>query len=211
MTQASPTPGEIPRAAVRGVASGVLFMAFFGTLWSSIGAGGLQGWGAPWLSIVAVLIGVALGIGGIIQFYGSRQLGTRIDEADAQPWRKTGIWFGIVFTLEGVSIGIASAICNATGHFDLFFPIMAIIAGVHFFPLAPLFQVRSHYLTGALLCLVAIITLLVVPARVTIGNREIIAWWTVVGFGCALILWTTGLALWLQGQRLLHLALKSSR
>jgi hypothetical protein len=88
---------------------------------------------------------------------------------------------------------------------------MAIIVGIHFFPLAPLFQVRSHYLTGALLCLVAIVTLLVVPTRVTVGNREIIAWWVVVGFGCALILWVTGLALWLQGQHLLHLAEKARR
>jgi hypothetical protein len=53
----------IPGAAVRGVASGVLFMAFFGTLWASIG-----------------------------------------------------------------------------NRFDLFFPIMALIVGVHFFPLAALFQ-----------------------------------------------------------------------
>jgi hypothetical protein len=45
MAQAAQIPGEIPRAAVRGVASGVLFMAFFGTLWASIGVGGLQGWG----------------------------------------------------------------------------------------------------------------------------------------------------------------------
>ena len=33
----------LPRAAMRGIASGVLFMAFFGTLWSLIGVGGLQG------------------------------------------------------------------------------------------------------------------------------------------------------------------------
>jgi hypothetical protein len=31
----------LPRAAMRGIASGVLFMAFFGTLWSLIGVGGL--------------------------------------------------------------------------------------------------------------------------------------------------------------------------
>jgi hypothetical protein len=69
--------------------------------------------------------------------YGSRRLADRVDEADAHHWRDTGRWFGIVFALEGVSIAIASVICNTTGHFDLLFPVMAIIVGVHFFPLAP--------------------------------------------------------------------------
>src|SRR6478752_6408239 len=35
----------IPRAAVRGTAAGVIFMAFFGTLWAGIGIRGMQGWG----------------------------------------------------------------------------------------------------------------------------------------------------------------------
>ncbi len=43
------TSSTIPGVAVRGVASGVLFMAFFGTLWAGIGIGGLQGWGGLWL------------------------------------------------------------------------------------------------------------------------------------------------------------------
>jgi hypothetical protein len=56
----SQTSSTIPRAAVRGVASGVLFMAFFGTLWAGIGIGGLQGWGGPWLSIAVLLVGLGL-------------------------------------------------------------------------------------------------------------------------------------------------------
>jgi hypothetical protein len=34
---------------VRETASGVFFMAFFGTLWGYIGVMGLQGWGVPLL------------------------------------------------------------------------------------------------------------------------------------------------------------------
>jgi hypothetical protein len=40
-------------------------MAFVGALWASIGTGGLQGWGGPWLSIVVVLVGLTLLGGGI--------------------------------------------------------------------------------------------------------------------------------------------------
>ena len=35
-------PQGIPRAAMRDIASGVLFMAFFGTLWPLIGVGGCK-------------------------------------------------------------------------------------------------------------------------------------------------------------------------
>ncbi len=196
------TSSTIPGAAVRGVASGVLFMAFFGTLWANIGLGGLQGWGTPWLTIVTILAGVALLLGGISLFLASRRLSNQVSEADARRWRRMGIWFGVVFATEGILIWIASAICNAINRFDLFFPIMAIIVGVHFFPLAALFQVKAHYVVGALLCLLAIITLLVIPENITLGTQQITAQWVVLGFGAALILWGVGWKLWLDGKRL---------
>ncbi len=203
MTQTSST---IPGFAVRGVASGMLFMAFFGTLWASIGIGGLRGWGGLWPSIVALLVGIGLLLGGISLLLASRRLSNQVEEADARRGRRVGLWFGITFATEGVLIGVASAICNAINRFDLFFPIMALIVGVHFFPLAALFQVKIYYLVGALLCLLAIITLFAVPESVKLGGQQVTAQWVVLGFGAALVLWGVGLWLWLLGKRLLVLS-----
>ena len=200
------TSSPIPGAAVRGVASGVLFMAFFGTLWAGIGIGGLQGLGSPWLSILAVLIGITLFIGSITLFLASRRLSNEVSEADARQGRQIGIWFGIIFTTEIIFIIIASWICNAINRFDLFFPIMAIIVGVHFLPLAYLFQIRAYYYVGAFLCLLAIITLLAVPESAKLNGQLITPQWIILGFGAALILWGVGLGLWLLGRRLLDLA-----
>ncbi|NOU96602.1 hypothetical protein GC093_25770 [Paenibacillus sp. LMG 31456] len=136
----------------------------------------------------------------------TRVLSNEMSEADTRHSKRVGIWFGIIFSLEGVLIGAASAICSATNHFDLFFPVMALIVGAHFFPLAHLFRIKTHYITGLLLCLLATITLLMVPARVTLGNHQIVAWWTVVGFGSGLILWGAGVTVWLTGSRLLNKA-----
>ncbi len=61
MTQTSPV---LPKAAVRGTASGVLFLSFFGALWACLGFVSLEGWGIPWLLIIAVLVSVALCVGG---------------------------------------------------------------------------------------------------------------------------------------------------
>lgn len=199
------TSSTVPRFAVRGVASGVIFMAFFGTLWADIGIGGLQGWGGVWFLIGAVLVGIGLLLGGISLLLASRRLSDQIAEVDVPRGRRIGLWFVITFASEGVLIGVASGICNALHRFDLFFPIMALIVGVHFFPLAALFQVKVYYLVGALLCLLAIIALLVVPESVTLDGQHIMAQWVVLGFGAALILWGVGVGLWLLGRRLLTL------
>ncbi|MGG3798413.1 DUF7010 family protein [Metabacillus fastidiosus] len=102
-----------------------------------------------------------------------------------------------------MAIAITIAVSNVTRHSELIPVVVAIIVGVHFLPLAPLFQVRLYYFTGALLCLLAIITWLFVPAKITLGEHQINTFMSVVGFGSALILWGTGLAIWLMGRRLL--------
>ena len=162
--------------------------------------GGLQGWGAPWLLIVALLIGVTLLGGGVTLWRGPGRLpDVALPEADT-----TGRWFLIVFATEGIASGIASYLCNVNGRFDLFFPIRAIIVGLHFLPLARLFDVSFYYAVGMLLCLLGIIALLAVPERVTLADREMLGRSLLVGFGAAAILWATGLTLWRQGAQALH-------
>lgn len=200
------TTSTIPRAAVRGTSLGVIFMALFGTLWAGIGIGGLQGWGSTGLIIVAVFVGILLLSGGISLLVASKQF-SQPAESDTRRWKRVWIWFGIIFTIEGLAIGAASAICTATNHFNLLFPIMAIIVGLHFIPLASLFRIKTHYVTGSLLTLLAIATLLFIPENATLGGHPVIMWWLVVGFGSALILWGTGLKVWLIGQRWIHAGL----
>lgn len=197
------TSETIPRNAVRGVASGVLFMAFFGTMWAGIGIMGLQGWGGLWFALVAVLVGIGLLVGAISLLRSSRRLPDQVAQTDDQQGKPIGIWFGIVFATEGVLIGVASVICNAINRIDLFFPIMAFIVGVHFLPLAALFRVKSYYLVGTLLCLLATVTLLIVPQRAVLSGQSINLQLVVLGFGAAFILWVVGVGLWMLGNRLL--------
>lgn len=194
---------RVPGFAVRGVATGVLFMAFFGTLWASIGIGGLHGWGETWLLIAVLSIGAGLLLAGVSLTRSSRRLSDVVIETNDQRGKHTNIWFGIIFATEGVLIGAASVLCSVMNRFDLFFPIMACIVGVHFFPLAALFRMKPYYLVGTLLCFLAGITWLVVPVDTTIAGHQISAQWVVIGFGAACILWSVGLGLWLLGQRLL--------
>ncbi|MCM3099789.1 hypothetical protein [Priestia megaterium] len=196
----------IPRAAVRGTASGVIFMAFFGTLWAGIGIRGMQGWEFPVLITLSLLVGVVLFISAIALIKHSRQLTNEVIKKDGDRWRKKNRWFGIIFILEGLFIAIAAFICVSTNHLNLFVPVMALIVGAHFFPLASLFQVPIYYITGTLLCLLATITMLTFPVKIIIKDHQIMAWWVSVGFGSALILWGTGVIVCLKGFRLLSIA-----
>ena len=200
----------IPRAAVRGTTSGVFFMAFFGTLWAGIGIRGLQGWGFLWLLILSLLIGSILLIGRIVLIMNSKSLSNEMVQGDSQRWKRKNMWFGIIFGLEGVLIAAASVICVSTDHLELFVPVMALIVGAHFFPLAHLFKVKIYYITGLLLCLISAITLFTLPVKVTWGNYQIMVWWTFLGFSSALILWGTGVAVWITGRRLLNRAGKEA-
>ncbi|MCY8234777.1 DUF7010 family protein [Priestia endophytica] len=118
---------------------------------------------------------------------------------------ETNRWFGIIFSLEGLLIAFAAVICVSTDHLHLFVPIMALIVGAHFFPLAYLFQVRIYYITGALLCLLATIVMLTFPVKIIIRDHQIMAWWVSVGFESALILWGTGLIVCFKGFRMLSM------
>ncbi|MDQ0229155.1 DUF7010 family protein [Metabacillus malikii] len=200
MTQ---TTSTISGTEVRETASGVFFMAFFGTLWAYTGIMGLQGWGVALLLVAAIAIGIVLFLGGVLLIHGSRRLTSQVPKVDLSQKKRTTFRFNIIFAAEGLAIAIAIAVCHATQRIELLPIVIAMIVGVHFIPLAHLFKVRLYYVTGILLCLLAIMTLLFVPLKLTMGGHKINAFMSVVGFGSAIIIWGTGLAIWLIGSRLL--------
>ncbi|MFE5320762.1 hypothetical protein ACFQ88_18795 [Paenibacillus sp. NPDC056579] len=187
---------KIPKAAVFGAANGVMFMTFFGALWASIGIVGSNGLGGPWFLVLSGIMTLILLSGAVSLFGNARNMNNSTTREERGHWRQINRKFGLIFGLEGLAIFIASVICNMLDHFELFFPIMAIIVGIHFFPLAQLFRVRFYYGTGIVLCILGVITFFV-PMNATVNNVSLIATSTFIGFGSALTLWVTGLRIWI--------------
>ncbi|MGE7609217.1 DUF7010 family protein [Peribacillus frigoritolerans] len=185
------------KEAFRGSGIGVIFMAVFGTLWAGTGVMGLQGWGFPFVELAAIFVGIIMVIVGISLIHASQKMSNQVSEDGARRLKRIGFLFNMVFIAEGLLIGIAIAICNLINQTDLIPGVIAIIVGIHFLPLASLFQIKVYYATGVLLCLLALITLLLVPDTVMVGEHQILAPLSLLGFGCALILWATGLTLWI--------------
>ena len=141
------TTKTIPSAAVRGTASGVFFMAFFGTLWAYTGIMGLQGWGVPLLLVTAVAIGIALFVGGVSLLRASGKLTNQVSNIVLRNGKRTKFWFNIIFAAEGLAIAITIAVSNATRHPELIPVIIAIIVGVHFSSQTLLFYRRTPLFT----------------------------------------------------------------
>lgn len=186
------------KEAYRGSGIGIIFMAVFGTLWAGTGIMGLQGWGFPYVELAAIFVGIIMVIEGISLIHASQKMSNQVSENGARRLKRIGFLFNMVFIAEAVLIGIAIAVCNLINQTDLIPGVIAIIVGIHFLPLASLFQIKVYYATGVLLCLLALITLLIVPDTVMFGEHQILAPLSLLGFGCALILWSTGLTLWLR-------------
>ncbi|MFE6074257.1 DUF7010 family protein [Paenibacillus sp. NPDC057886] len=142
---------KLPKAAVFGAANGVMFMTFFGALWSSIGIIGSNKLGAPWLLVLSGIVTLTLLIGAISLFGKARNVNHVTTPKEREMRNKVNRKFGMICGLEGLAILIASVLCNLFDRFEVFFPIMAIIVGVHFFPLARLFRENFYYGTGIVL------------------------------------------------------------
>ena len=195
---------QASQGAIRGIASGVFFFAFFSTAWALLGIAGLDsGAGSfPWATALAIVIGVALAATGAWLIVVARRLPETSNPEEEAYWRGTGKWFGIIFATEGILIGLNFAICNAINRAELAIPITVIIVGAHFLPLAAVFRMRMYYLVGALLIVVGVVALLL-PAGARLGAHQAQPQWMLAGFGSALILWVASAALIEQARRLL--------
>jgi hypothetical protein len=203
------------RNFLRGLAIGALVLTFFGAGWAVAPAVLLTtSSGATAFALVVVALGaIALVVGCLALLRDAQRI-----PVDTSPeglargramGRRLGIGFGVVFGSEALLIALASIILSANGLEDFIVPVVALIVGLHFLPLAWLFDVWSYYVTGALISLVAVITMLVIPRAATANGAPL--WVIVPATGSAIILWLTALVALLLGRQAATVTPASSR
>lgn len=196
---------------IMGLASAGFLMAFFGAAWWGWGVGGIQGVfvgeTVAFFSMLAFAT-IILVSGGILLIRAAGHLSQETLSVararGAAEERRYGRTFGMVFSLEIVIIALAVILLNVFHHPEFLLPLVAIVVGLHFFPLAALFKVRLYYVTGALLALASVTVMLAVPVQTMIGNLH--TWDTLMGVICAVILWLTGIYAELRGRSFLKQA-----
>jgi hypothetical protein len=146
----------IPKKIIKGIAGGLLLMALFTVMWSSVASSSLQNIGRT----IDLLIfwGAALTfIGYAIYFFRSaKRFKTVLTGLEKAEGEKMGKAYGIIFGLEGALIPVAVFICFQLGRPELVVPAIALVVGLHFYPMARIFKRTIDYYLATWATLVAI-------------------------------------------------------
>jgi len=139
---------NIPKVAMQSIAGGLLLMALFTFIWSGIAAGNLATNGRI-IDMITFFGTSLMFIGYAIYFFTqAKRFTTELTEEEKAEGKRSGIWFGIIFGLEGILIPIAVGICLYLKQPDLIIPSMALVVGLHFYPMAPIFKRTIDYYLG---------------------------------------------------------------
>ncbi|MFJ8077225.1 hypothetical protein ACIQ7Q_25665 [Streptomyces sp. NPDC096176] len=157
---------------------GAVVLAVFALVWAFAAGSGLASTTA---AVVVGIVGAALTVAAVVAaFRGAAGTARRMVRLPGK-WNR-GV--GLVNALEVVAIFAVIAASNATGHAELIPPGICLVVGLHFFPLARLFDQWQYTWTAVLLTVVAVVGTAVALAGYTDETVRV-----VVGAGAAVVLW----------------------
>jgi hypothetical protein len=154
----------VPRIAITSIATGLLMMAFFTTMWAGIAYGSLVH-GIILLILFGIIIITFISFA-IYLFSISKRFPKLESEADKTEGKRAGKWFGIIFGAEGLGIFVAINIVVNLGHADLTIPVIALVVGLHFYPLAKIFKRTIDYYLATWTTVIAIIAIVLILKKV---------------------------------------------
>lgn len=184
---------DVSRGAVQGAASGTFFLTFFGAYWGFTSAVFLRGTFQIIAFLLVGLVTLAFIGTGVMLLRQARTLPKEPSREDGSRGRRIVRGFGIIFGLEIVLIALASMLLSIFPLSRFIAPTTALIVGIHFIPLARLFRVNVGYVTGALLCVLALLALVALLIGLPLAGSSPYHWSLFVGIGATLILWLTDL------------------
>ena len=192
------TNHTVPRIAIQSIAGGLLLMAFFTMVWAGIASGGLAGFGQY---AVLFVFGVPSGMFvaySISLFRASRHFPPLVSSADKAEGKKMGIWYGIIFGAEGVTIPIVCGLLIYFRQPAFVLPAIALVIGLHFYPMARIFKRTIDYYLATWTCLVAFSAIAAIINNILPQNTI----YALLGVGVAIA--TTGYGLYMiyEGKRL---------
>ena len=144
----------------RGRATGALFFIGFGVVWLLLGLGAMPG-SHGWAQALVCAVGAVLVILALDLMRRAKALPAAARNAEAE--ERSRRIFRAANIIQWVSIATAVAILNILRMPEYAVTAIAIIVGLHLFPLAGSFQYRQHYVTGGLLVLWPLVCLTMLP------------------------------------------------
>jgi hypothetical protein len=163
---------------------GALVLSVFALVWAATGSSGIES------SSVASILRLTATVFTVLTV--ALALRHRSRPASDRPRRMPTGWrrhLALVNVLQAAGIGLAIAVLAMLGWAPMTPAVVCAIVGVHFFPLARIFDEGLYAWTGALLCAVSVGGLVALAIADGSFSRS------VVGLGAASVLWAS--SLWL--------------
>lgn len=172
------------RLALNARASGVLFLGLFAMVWAVEAALRMST-----LYMVAVCV-IALGAMGALV---AISLGLRksakdlplptVDELATEA--RADRWLYWCIAVEGVALFLIGGVLLPSLHLmSYLWPSIALVVGLHFYPLAYGLNLKVYYRTATLMCIVSAAAI----GGLSGGYLSVAAWDTLVGIACAIVL-----------------------
>jgi hypothetical protein len=168
-------------------ANGIIALTMFGGIWWILGlTSPYLVWLMPWSGLVAAGAGSAM----LVATFRLRNKAAGLkftdlskdQQADANRMKRA--YFRVVAT-ELVLASVLVALCNLSGRWELAWPLIGLVVGLHFLPLARIFRVPAYYVTGGAAATVSLVGIVGV-----LGHP-----FALVGTGMGVVLWCSGLYL----------------
>ena len=192
-------PQILPRIAVRGIGGGLLLMALFTMMWTGIAQGGLQQHDHHAVLILFSAFSITFIVYGITVLIAAQRFPKFTSDSDAAEGKMMATRFGIIFGIEGTAIPVVSIILLVLGYREYTLPAIALIVGLHFYPMAKVFNRKIDYYLATWTCLVAISAIIM-----TAGHQYTQAFTlTTMGIGVALATSTYGFYMLVNGYNLI--------
>ncbi|PSL47934.1 hypothetical protein CLV51_102794 [Chitinophaga niastensis] len=152
----NPSAKIFPKPVVRAIAGGMLLMALFTSMWAGITTGGFEGRDHHLVLIIfAVPCLIMIGYGSYL-FVISKRFPDVVTAADKQKGKRISKWYGIIFGAEGVAIPIVLIPLYLSGQERFAIPAVALIVGLHFYPMGVIFERKIDYYVATWACLFAL-------------------------------------------------------
>jgi hypothetical protein len=147
---------KVPGIAIINIAGGLLLMAFFTIIWSIIAENEMNGNDNGVVLIAFGLFSLTFIIYALYLFSISKRFPTLSNDAQKLEGKKFAKKFGIFFAIEGIAIFVLVNIL-INFHCDIFvIPAIALIVGLHFYPMARIFKRKIDYYFATWTCLIAL-------------------------------------------------------
>jgi len=165
-------------------------------MWTGIAESGFGGRDHGMAVIVFAVFSIVFIADAIYLFVISKRF-PKLTDAGRPEGKKMSKWYAIIFGSEGAAIGITCGILYGLHYADFIIPAIALIVGLHFYPMAKIFNRKVDYYLATWTCLVAISAIIMLVMKST-TEPDLFAF---TGIGVALATTSYGVYMLYEGRR----------